>query len=222
MKISDIKGKLGEKIYYWVAQYINNLVFNEIEMNNPGLKSYDHVSLGRMEGFRKLLSGKRIGFPTHGCESGEIPFKNWSMSRPSLRREKNIEINNCVIDVCDPDGLFNIEIDIVDDRTYWCTMNWSIKANKEALISKINEMFDDDLKKVKNTIHKDILGKKLEVGDIICYSTTLSNNVHIGTIEKFNDCNMIVSGHSVQYDAGVLAVNDTVVINNDKYESRSK
>lgn len=222
MKISDIKGEFGRKIYYWVDQYINNLVFYEMKMNNPELKSYDHVSLGRMEGFRKLLSGKRIGFPTHGCEPGEIPFKNWNMSSFRLYHEKNIEINNPVIDVYDPGGLFNIEIDIVDPGVYWCTINWSIKANKESLLSKINEMFDADLKKVKNTIHRDILGNKLEVGDIICYSTTLSNDVHIGIIEKFNDCNLIVSGHSVQYDAGVLVVNDAVTINNDKYESRTK
>lgn len=225
MKVSDIKGDVGKRASYWVTDYINNLIFDEIKMVAPNLKFHDHIQLWRMEDFKKLLSGKRIGFPTHGCEAGEIPWRSWVMyTIQSTYNREPVTVDIQILDVLDPNGLFDIEVDLVDkykNGGYWEVL-WSIKANKDLLMAKLSSMFDKDVEKIKATIHKDIKGQELKVGDIICYSTTYSNSVHLGTIDKFNDCGMVVDGHTVSYDAGVLVVNKEIQYNKETkhYEHR--
>ena len=224
MKISDIKGDVGKSASYWVTDYINNLVFDEIKRVAPNLKFYDRIQLWRMEDFKKLLSGKRIGFPTHGCEAGEIPWRSWvthTIQSTYNREPVNVDIQ--VIDVYDHNNLFHIEVDLVDkykNGGYWEVL-WSIKANKDLLLDKLESMYGKEVEKVKTTIHKDIKGQELKVGDIVCYSTTYSNSVHLGTIDKFNDCSMVVDGRDVQYDS-VLVVNKEIQYNKETkhYEHR--
>lgn len=212
MKVSDIKGDIGKRAAYWVMDYINNLIFDEIKRVAPGLKFRDGVQLWRMEDFKKLLSGRRVGFPTHGCVAGEIPWKSWDMHDiRSLYTNEQITVDIQAIDVYDPNNIFSIEVDLEQHYDYWKVL-WSIKADKNALLDKLESMFGEDIKILKNTIHKDIKGQELKVGDIICYSTTYSNKICLGTIDKFNDCNMVVDGHDVQYNS-VLVVNNEIRYN---------
>ena len=221
MKVSDIKGDLGKHIVYWVEGYINNLVFDEVARVAPNVHFYDKIYLWRMEDFKKMFSGERIGWPTHGCEPGRVPWRSWCTRAPrSTRCKEPVNIDIRVIDVDDLNGLFNIEVDLVDvdgDGRYW-EIRWSIAANKSNLMAKLSEMFDDDLEKLKKTVHKDILGKPLKIGDIVCYSTTINNHIDVGTIQRFNDYKMVISGHDIPYDAGVLVVTDSVQFKNKKYE----
>lgn len=224
MKISDVKGDVGKRMIYWVMDYINNLVFDEIKRVAPNLKFYDRIQLWRMEDFKKLLSGKRIGFPTHGCETGEIPWRSWvthTIQSTYNREPVNVDIQ--VIDVYDHNNLFNIEVDLVDkykNGGYWEVL-WSIKANKDLLLDKLESMFGKEVEKVKTTTHKDIRGQELKIGDIVCYSTTYGNGVCLGTIDKFNDYSMVVDGRDVQYDS-VLVVNKEIQYNKETkhYEHR--
>ena len=173
MKVSDIKGDIGKRASYWGMDYINNLIFDEVKRVAPSLKFREGVQLWRMEDFKKLLSGKRVGFPTHGCASGETPWCSWVMhTLHSVYSKEPITV----------------------------------------LLSKLESMFGEDIKALKNTIHKDIKGQELKVGDIICYSTTYSNKICLGTIDKFNDCSMVVDGYDVQYDS-VLVVNNEIRYN---------
>lgn len=225
MKITDIKGDVGKSMAYWVQDYVNNLVFGEINKVAPSLVFHDHISLYRMEDFKKLLSGKRIGYITHGCEDFELPWSSWYMSKPqSVYCKDPIKINNQSIDVNDDEGLFKIEVDIVDrygDGHYWQVV-WSIVANRSDLLKKLEDLFGKDVEKVKTAIHKDYKGQAMKVGDIICYSTTTDNGIRLGTIDKFNDYSMVVDGHDVQYDARVLVVNKEIRYNEQtkKYEHR--
>lgn len=225
MKITDIKGDVGKSMAYWVQDYVNNLVFGEINKVAPSLVFHDHISLYRMEDFKKLLSGKRIGYITHGCEDFELPWSSWYMSKPqSVYCKDPIKINNQSIDVNDDEGLFKIEVDIVDrygDGHYWQVV-WSIVANRPDLLKKLEDLFGKDVEKVKTAIHKDYKGQTMKVGDIICYSTTTDNGIRLGTIDKFNDYSMVVDGHDVQYDARVLVVNKEIRYNEQtkKYEHR--
>jgi len=225
MNISDIKGDVGKRMAYWVQDYINNLVFDEIKRVAPTLKFHDRISVSRMEDFKKLLSGKRIGYSTHGCESGELPWNSWYMGKlESTYCKERVTIDIQCIDVDDPDGLFKIEADIVDkygDGNYWQVL-WSVKADRTAVLKKLGDLFDKDVEKTKNTIHKDYKGQELKIGDIICYSTTYDNGVKLGTIDKFNDYSMVVDGHDVQYDARVLVVNKEIKYNEQekRYEHR--
>lgn len=224
MKVSDIKGDAGKRMIYWVMEYINNLIFDEIKMMAPNLKFRDHISIWRMEDFKKLLSGKRIGFPTHGCEAGEIPWSSWVMHTvQSVYSQEPITVDIQVLDVLDPNGLFDIEVDLMDkygSGTHWEVV-WSIKANKDLLLDKLESMFGKEIEKVKTTTHKDIRGQELKIGDIVCYSTTYSNSIHLGTIDKFNDYSMVVDGRDVQYGS-VLAVNKEIQYNETEkqYEHR--
>lgn len=224
MKISDIKGDVGKRASYWVSDYINNLIFDEIKRVAPNLKFYDRIQLWRMEDFKKLLSGKRIGFPTHGCETGEIPWRSWvihTIQSTYNREPANVDIQ--VIDVYDHNNLFHIEVDLVDkykNGGYWEVL-WSIKANKDLLLDKLESMFGKEVEEVKTTTHKDIRGQELKIGDIVCYSTTYGNGVCLGTIDKFNDYSMVVDGRDVQYDS-VLVVNKEIQYNKETkhYEHR--
>lgn len=225
MKITDIKGDVGKSMAYWVQDYVNNLVFGEINKVAPSLVFHDHISLYRMEDFKKLLSGKRIGYITHGCEDFELPWSSWYMSKPqSVYCKDPIKINNQSIDVNDDEGLFKIEVDIVDrygDGHYWQVV-WSIVANRSDLLKKLEDLFGKEVEKVKTAIHKDYKDQTMKVGDIICYSTTTDNGIRLGTIDKFNDYSMVVDGHDVQYDARVLVVNKEIRYNEQtkKYEHR--
>lgn len=218
MKITDIKGSTGKRIMLWVMRYINNLVFDEIRMVAPFISFDDRISIQRMEDFKKLISGIRVGYPTHGCKDGEEPWRSDGMSRPVSRYYKGMETPNaCILDIQDHGGLFNIEVDLEghhDDR-YWVVV-WSIKANKDNLMAKLDDMFGKDIEQVKNHIHTDIVGTELKVGDIICYSDTYGNSVHIGTINKLGDYTMVVNGRTVGYD-GVLVVNNEIELKDNKY-----
>lgn len=215
MKVSDIKGDIGKRASYWVMDYINNLIFDEVKRVAPSLKFREGVQLWRMEDFKKLLSGRRVGFPTHGCASGETPWCSWVMhTLHSVYSKEPITVDIQAIDVYDYQHIFNIEVDLVneyDSGRYW-NIAWSVQADKNALLGKLESMFGEDIKALKNTIHKDIKGQELKVGDIICYSTTYSNKICLGTIDKFNDCSMVVDGSDVQYDS-VLVVNNEIRYN---------
>ena len=212
MKVSDIKGDIGKRASYWVMDYINNLIFDEVKRVAPSLKFREGVQLWRMEDFKKLLSGKRVGFPTHGCTPGEIPWKSWVMhDLRSLYTNEQITVDIQAIDVYDPNNIFSIEVDLEQHYDYWKVL-WSIKADKNALLDKLDSMFGEDIKTLKNIAHKDIKGQELKVGDIICYSTTYSNGIRLGTVDKFNDCSMVVDGSDVQYDS-VLVVNNEIRYN---------
>lgn len=225
MKISDIKGDAGKNMAYWVQRYINDLVFDNIKVIAPSLRFNSNISLYRMEDFKKLLSGVRVGYHTHGCKPGETPWCSWVMGKPgSTYCAEPVKIDAVSLDIPDPEGLFQIEVDLEDVHktgNYW-QVNWSIKANKTALLEKLGAMFDEDVEKKKSEVHTDYKGQVLKIGDIICYSTTYSNNVRIGTIDKFNDHSMVVDGHNVQYDASVLVVNKEIKFNEQtkKYEHR--
>lgn len=215
MKISDVKGDIGKRAAYWVMGYINNLVFDEIKRVAPSLKFHDGIQLWRMEDFKKLLSGKLIGFTTHGCATGEIPWKSWIMHPvQSIYSKDPVSVDIQTIDVYDPNNIFRVEVDLAkkyESSNYWEVL-WSIKADKDALLSKLDSMFGEDIKALKNITHKDIKGQELKVGDIICYSTTYSNQIYLGTINKFNDYSMVVDGSDVPYDS-VLVVNNEIRYN---------
>lgn len=225
MKISDIKGEVGKRMAHWVHNYINNLIFDEVKRVAPSLVFRDHITFFRMEDFKKLLSGVRVGYHTHGCESGETPWCSWVMGKiKSTYCAEPVKIDMVSIDIPDPEGLFQIEVDLEDvykTGNYW-QVNWSVKANKTTLLEKLGAMFDEDVEKVKTAIHKDYKGQVMEVGDIICYSTTIDNGICLGTIDKFNDYSMVVDGHDVQYNARVLVVNKEIKFNEQtkRYEHR--
>lgn len=225
MKISDIKGEVGNRMARWVHNYINNLIFDEVKRVAPSLVFRDHITFFRMEDFKKLLSGKRIGYITHGCEDFELLWCSWVMNKPmSYCYDKPLKMKNQSIDVDDPDGLFKIEVDLVDkygDGSHWQVV-WSVMANRTELLAKLDELFGNDVEKVKTAIHKDYKGLVMKVGDIICYSTTVDNGIRLGTIDKFNDYSMVVDGHDVQYNARVLVVNKEIRYNEQtkKYEHR--
>lgn len=225
MKISDIKGDVGKSMAYWVQDYVNNLIFTEVKRVAPSLVFRDHISLSRMEDFKKLISGKRIGYVTHSCEDFELPWNSWYMNKPqSSYCKEPLKMRNQSIDINDSEGLFKIDVDLVDeygDGRYWQVV-WSIMANRTELLAKLNELFGKDVEKVKTAVHKDYKGQVMKVGDIICYSTTVDNGIRLGTIDKFNDYSMVVDGHDVQYDARVLVVNKEIRYNEQtkKYEHR--
>lgn len=223
MKVSDIKGDFGKRVIYWVESYLNNRIFDEVKMYAHQLVFHEHISLWNVADFKKFLSGVKVGVPTHGCEDGEIPYKSWNIH--PVRSEYVKDASEVTIEVLDiEDPLFTASIDLVPTSVYrtWWELRYCIQCNKEAMMAKLSEMFDEELTKVKNTVHTDIRGQKLKVGDIICYSTTYSNSVHIGTIDKFNDCKMVVDGRDVEYDAGVLVINKEIQYNEQekRYQHR--
>jgi hypothetical protein len=223
MKVSDIKGDFGKRVIYWVDGYINNRIFDEVKMYARPLVFHEHIiSLWNMADFKKFLSGVKVGVPTHGCEDGEIPYKSWNIH--PVRSAYINDASEVTIDALDiEDPLFTASIDLVPTSVYrtWWELRYCIQCNKEVMMAKLSEMFDNELVKVKNTIHKDIKGQELKVGDVVCYSTTYSNSVHLGTIDKFNDCSMVVDGRDVQYDT-VLVVNKEIKYNEQakRYEHR--
>ena len=227
MKVSDIKGDFGKTVVYWVEQYVNNIVFDEIKMIARPLRFRDHINLFNMRDFKTFLSGVKVGVPTHACETGEIPYKSWNIHE--IKSEYIKDSSEITIQTWDIDNdLFTASIDLVPEywsenhpANYW-TLHWCIQCKKDAMMAQLSKMFDEDLEKMKNTIHTDMLGRELRIGDIVCYSTTISNNVHIGTIVAFNDCNMNVDGSYVPYDANVLIVNETIELKDNKYVHKHK
>lgn len=225
MKISDIKGEVGKRMAHWVHNYINNLIFDEVKRVAPSLVFRDHITFFRMEDFKKLLSGVRVGYHTHGCKPGETPWCSWVMSKlKSTYCAEPVKIDTVSIDIPDPEGLFQIEVDLDDvykTGNYW-QASWSVRANKIALLKKLGAMFDEDVEKKKSEVHTDYKGQVLKIGDIICYSTTYSNNVRIGTIDKFNDHSIVADGHNIPYDANVLVVNKEIKFNEQtkRYEHK--
>jgi hypothetical protein len=225
MKISDIKGEVRNRIAFWISEYINNLVFDEIKMVAPTVKFRERISIWGADAIKKIISGAYIGYPTHGHEAGTKLWKNWSMGIPqSWCCNEQVDIDTKCLDIYDPNGLFKIEVDLVDhygDLRYWDVM-WSIKADRGALMAKLSDMFDKDVEKVKNATHEDCAGQRMNIGDIICYSTTYDNGICLGTISKFNDYTMVVDGHDVSYDSQVIVVNKEIQYNEKfkRYEHR--
>lgn len=218
MKVSDIKGSFGERVISWVESYINNRIFDEVKMFASSLVFREQITIHNMHDFKKFLSGKQIGFPTHACKSDKPPYHGWKMHplRSGYIADSS-EITTNTLDITDP--LFTASIDLVPiaigvpTKRNWWELRYCIQCNRDAMMEKLSNMFDNDLVKVKTASHTDICGNKLNINDIICYTTSYDNTVIIGTIKKFNDYSMVVDGHTVSYDAGVLIVNKEIQFN---------
>lgn len=218
LKIKDIKGELATKVSHYLIKRINEDILNEISKVAPQLKFNNKFYFGNMEDFKKFLSGKLYGFKTHGCV--EEPYRSFRTLeiRCQYCQEKVVPL----FDKIDfENDIYKMEIDLVSDNGLYWTINWSIQAKKKDLWKNIDKLFGDQVVKGKDVDHFDMLGRKIKIGDVVCYSTTINNSVYLGTVSKFNDCTMqMTDGTLVQYDINVLVVSDSVVKKNCKYEHK--
>lgn len=216
MKLKDIKGDLGAQIKYDITNEINELMFGEIKKIAPELLPRDHFWFGNMENFKRFLKGNPIGFQTHGYGADTAPQRYYKI--PYIHfgycKDENYKPSATSLDI-DTETM-HIEIDLVSEYKGWWDAVYSIKA-KDNIMDKLSEKYDKDIVKGDEVPHYDKLGKEIKIGDIVCYSTTYSNSVDVGTIEKFNDCTMVVDGSQVEYDAQVLVVTDCVKEEKGKY-----
>ena len=151
MKVSDIKGDLGRRIVKWVEDYINNRIFDEVKLFARPLTFCEQISLHNMADFKKFLSGIKVGFPTHACGITDKPYRSWNMHpiRSGYINKNTNEINVKVIDITDP--LFTASIDIIPvsmgspTKIYWCDLHYCIQCNRDAMMEKLSNMFDEDL-----------------------------------------------------------------------------
>lgn len=209
MKIKDIKGELGSRIRHAVTEEINELMFLKIKENIPEIKFRDGFFFGNMENFKKFLSGKPLGFRTHGYTGDESPDHCWGIPQIcSTYCETPPKPEKTSFDI-DTDTM-HIEIDLESETGHWWKLWYSVKAKKAAILESISRAFDSEIVKGDSVKHFDMLGREIRIGDVICYSTTISNNVWLGTVEKFNDCSLVADGSQIPYDTTVLVVTGTV------------
>lgn len=218
LKLKDIKGELGSEIAHYLTKRINEDIFGEIKKVAPMIGFNDRFSFGNMEDFKKFLSGRLYGLKTHGCT--EEPYHSFRTSRITSWYCK--EKVTPLFDKIDfENDIYKMEIDLVSDSGHWWTVNWSIQAKKEELWKNLDALFGNKVFKGDEIAHFDMLGRKIKIGDVICYSTTINNNVYLGTVNKFNDCTMqMTDGTPVQYDINVLVVSDSVEGKDKKYEHK--
>lgn len=218
MKLKDIKGDLGSQICYDLTNEINRLMFDAIKQRAPQLSFNDRFFFGNMDNFKKFLSGKPIGFKTHGYTDENAPMvrfripgiKSWHCEEDIHPEETSFDIDTLTM---------HIEVDLVEEYKGWWNVVYSIVA-RSTIMHLISKRYDKALVKGDAVPHTDMLGREIKIGDIVCYSTTINNNVYVGTVEKFNDCSMVVDGSQVQYDINVLVVTDSIKIENNKYKHK--
>ena len=219
MKLKDIKGDLGSIICSDITKGINGVIFDEIKKRAPELGFHDKFFFGNMDNFKKFLSGKPIGFKTHGYTDENAPIERFRI--PDIQSwycKEDIHPEETSFDI--ETETMHIEIDLVSEYKGWWKVIYSLKA-KDNMMKRLSDIYDEKIVKGDEIAHFDMLGRKIKIGDIICYSTTINNNVYLGTVSKFNDCTMqMTDGTFVQYDINVLVVSDSIEGKDKKYEHK--
>ena len=219
MKSKDLKGDLGHKVAVWVTNQINELICAEIAKYVPTGRLRNKFHFGNMKNFKKFLSGKPIGFNTHSYDEGSISFDYGLGGFGSVHCPTIISPYKRDIDI-DIDTM-HIEVDLEKETgSDWLKVLYSIRANSGTIMAEISEKFDTEIVKGDSIKHYDLLGSEIHVGDIVCYSTTYNNNVNLGTVEKFNACNLVADGSQIPYDADVLVVTDSIEMAEGQYKHK--